>query len=439
VFEASPQRWRQVHHWPIARPLLQQVRSNPDRYLSLVDQGLVALCRFVAIVVFARALSHDEFGVVSLAISISILFVGFARASFTLPFAAFCADHRQLTDDGARWFAFSLFLVAISVVLPLVAAMLLFVGGGPAWLMHTAIYSVALAPATLLYEMSRRWLFQLHRYRSLILQGVVCAAVSVLGFGGVWVLRHTWVAVLALVLAYFVASSVALSGNLPHARLRFSDIAGVWREIRHFARWTIVECIADSVQNYGMNLAVAFFGGPASASVFATTRNVVAPVYTLTSALGAEIPRLARSYAASGSLGLTKALRSTQAFMLMVSVPYLLMVVCFSEPLLRLCYGSKYVGFVPELRLWALSALLLAIIRPLDMWLIASLNSRTLFLRKVLGAFVTVLVAVFLLPTQGVEGALYAIAAGMTLNMLGLLLAVYWRSSQRILPGAPVS
>jgi O-antigen/teichoic acid export membrane protein len=357
--------------------------------------------------------------------SVAILFVGFARASFTLPFAAFCSDHVQLADDGAKWLAFSLFLVTISLVLPLAVALPLYAFKAPNWLLHTAIYSAILSPTTLLYEMSRRWLFQLHRYRSLIVQGTICVVVSILSFWAVYFIRFTWAAIVSLSLAYFVAAIVAHSTNAPRGQVKFSDVPRVWREIRHFTRWTIVEFVADSLQSYGMNVAVAFFSGPVGASVFATTRNIVAPVYTLTSALGAEMPRLARSYTASGSRGLTHALRSTQVFMLFVSVPYLLIVVLFSEPLLRLFYGAKYNGLSTELRLWALTALLLVIIRPLDMWLLASLNARTLFMRKLVGALVTIGVATFLLPTRGVEGALYAIAAGMTCNMLGLLMSVY--------------
>jgi O-antigen/teichoic acid export membrane protein len=357
--------------------------------------------------------------------SIAILFVGFARATFTLPFAAFCADRRQVAEDGAKWFAFSLFLVVTALVLPLAVALLLGTFNSPVWLMHAVIYSAALSPTTMLYEVSRRWLFQLERYRSLLLQGVICGVVSAIGFGAIFVFPYPWMAVLALNLAYFVAASIGLAGNTPVARLQLSDIGRVWREIRHFTRWTIVEFIADSLQSYGMNVAIPFFVGPAGASVFAATRNVVAPVYTMTSALGAEMPRLARSYTSSGLRGLTRALWSTQAFMLAVSIPYLLAVALFSEPLLRFLYGAKYSGLSPELRLWAVVALLLVIIRPLDMWLLASLSSRTLFMRKLLGALVTIMVAVPLLPARGVEGALYAIIAGMTANVLGLMVTVY--------------
>jgi O-antigen/teichoic acid export membrane protein len=421
----APFRLRHIRQWPIARPLRNVIRSNPGRYLSLVDQGMVAICRFAAIVIFARLLSPDEFGAIVLAMSVAILFFGFARATFTLPFAAFCSDHGRMAADSAKWFTFSLFLIAIAFILPAAVAALLYAADSPSWLTHTAVYSAVLSPATMLYETARRWLFQLERYRSLLLQGVVCGVVSAISFLCVFAFPFPWVAILALGLAYFVGAVAGLSGNTPTVRLQFGDIPRVWREIRHFARWTIVEFLADSLQSYGMNVAVAFFAGPAGASMFAASRNVVAPVYTMISALGSEMPRLARSYASSGLSGLTRAMRSTQAFMLAISVPYLLLVAFYSEPILHLLYGAKYSGLSTELRLWAIIALLLVIIRPLDMWLLASLNSKTLFMRKLLGASVTVIVAVPLLPARGVEGALYAIIAGMAVNVLGLLVTVY--------------
>jgi O-antigen/teichoic acid export membrane protein len=111
--------------------------------------------------------------------------------------------------------------------------------------------------------------------------------------------------------------------------------------------------------------------------------------------------------------------------MLVVSAPYLLIVAIFSEPLLHFLYGAKYSGLSVELRLWAVAGLLLVIMRPLDMWLLASRDSKTLFMRKLLGALATIVVAVPLLPALGVAGGLYAIVAGMAVNMLGLLVTVY--------------
>lgn len=121
--------------------------------------------------------------------------------------------------------------------------------------------------------------------------------------------------------------------------------------------------------------------------------------------------------------------------MLVLSVPYLLLVAVFSEPLLHFLYGVKYAGLAPELRLWAVIALLLVIMRPLDMWLLVSLDSRTLFMRKLLGALATIVVAVPLLPMWGVEGALYAIIAGMAVNILGLLVVSVY-GPRRVPPGA---
>jgi succinoglycan exporter len=408
-----------------ARALVQWIVASPDRYLSLADQGLVAICRFVAIVVFARLLSAEEFGAIALAISIAYLFVGFARATFALPFAAFCSERQQLADHGSKWFAFGLLLVAVATVFLAATAAAIDAIGSPTWLVHSAVYSAVLTPAMLAYELSRRWLFQWERYRSSVRQGLVCTAASAIGFTIVWIFPLPWVAVLGLSATYLVATLIGLHGNWPHARMKLGDIVYVWREVSHFTRWTIVEYIADSLQSYGMNVAVVFFSGPAGASIFAATRNGVAPIYTLTSSLGSEMPRLTRAYTASGNGGLHKALRSVQVYTLLVSIPYLLLAAIFSDELLRLLYGAKYAAYSNELRLWALAALLIVIIRPLDMWLLASLDSRTLFMRKLFGAVATVAAAIPLLPPLGVEGALYAIVIGMAVNLIGLATAVY--------------
>jgi O-antigen/teichoic acid export membrane protein len=411
--------------WPAAIAATRRVLAEPGRYLILIDQGVLAVCRFAAIVIFARLLSTEEFGAIAVAISVAYLCVGFARATFALPFAAFCSDHNKMAEGAHQWLAFGLFLIAPAAALLTCAALLLQALDSPSWAKDAAAYSAMLSPMTLAYEISHRWLFQAEHYRAMLLQVLTWAVASVIGFLVFIALPLPWIATLSLCAGYLVATAVGLAGNLPQQPIEFRHIRAVWREMRQFTRWTIVEFLADSLQGYTMNIAVVLFAGPAGASIFTATRNAVAPIFTLVSALSAEMPRLARAYSSSGASGLTKALRGTQAFALIIGGPYLVLVAIFSEPILRLLYGTKYAGHSTELLLWALAALLLLLIRPLDMWLLASLDSRRLFMRKILGALATVSVAVPMLPLRGVEGALYAIVAGMAVNLLALATAVY--------------
>lgn len=166
---------------------------NVDRHLSLLDQGITSVARFAAIVLFARALTPPAFDVVALAISVTYIAIGFSRAAFALPFAAFCSTSEKLEVDGAAWFAFGLVLVAISAAVPLAFAGIAF-AFLPHWVFETAVYCALLCPLVLFYEFSRRWLFQWQALRSVLAQLVLFSALTAGGLAAFWfVFQLRWV------------------------------------------------------------------------------------------------------------------------------------------------------------------------------------------------------------------------------------------------------
>jgi O-antigen/teichoic acid export membrane protein len=199
----------------------------------------------------------------------------------------------------------------------------------------------------------------------------------------------------------------------------------IWLETKDFARWTIGDFLSESVNGYGMAVLIAGMVGPVGAGVFAATRNVVAPVYTVISAVGiSDLPRMVRAYSSGGAEGIKKSMRGSHLFTLSLGLPFLAGVFLLSGWILGLLYGAEYVEYETELRLWTVISVLLMLIRPLDMWLLATLHSRILFWAKLSGSAVTLLLACVVLPSHGVSGALAAVAVGMLLSLGSLIWVV---------------
>jgi O-antigen/teichoic acid export membrane protein len=94
------------------------------------------------------------------------------------------------------------------------------------------------------------------------------------------------------------------------------------------------------------------------------------------------------------------------------------LIFCFSSEVLAAVYGEQYASFATELRLWTIVALVLMLLRPVDMWLLASYSSQKLFWSKCLGASTTLILAYTLIPGLGVEGSLIAIICGMIASLV---------------------
>jgi O-antigen/teichoic acid export membrane protein len=410
-------------------------KLGPDRLVSLLDQTVTAAFRFATILVFARLLSKDDFGVVAIAISTSFLFVGLGRGAFGLPFATFCANEKTLEKDGVNWFGIIVLMVLGSSFVPLAFAAIARVTSLPAWTVDAALYSAIISPAAVCYESSRRWIFQWKRYRSILSQVAVygCASAAGLVVFAIW--PTPALAICSTASAYLIGLLIGLRGNIPNVwRPTFLESARTWLKTWQFSRWTIGEFVADSIQGYGMALIVAAAAGPAGASIFSVTRNLVGPIYTLVAAIGiSDMPRMARAFHGGGLNAAVKSMKGSQLFVLIFGLPYLLLIFYFSSEILAGVYGLQYASFATELRLWSIIALLLMLLRPVDMWLLASFSSHKLFWSKCLGAATTLILASVLVPVRSVEGSLIAIVFGMITSLvIQTTMLVRWRRSNRL-------
>ena len=395
-----------------------------DRQLSLLDQALAAATRFAALVFFARVLTQRDFGVAALAVSVGFIFIGFANAAIAMPFVALCGTPERLERDGGSWLVLGMSFTALSLILPALGYLLCLAVQAPDWTTEVALYSIVMSPASVMYELSRRWLFQNGRFRSVLLQAGTFVALSAIAIAVFAKLEPTIpFGIGGLGAAYLLAVVIGLAGNVPRVHATFVKVLDTWRRAFSYARWTIGEFLADSLQYYGMNLLVAGLAGPVDAAVFIATRNLIAPIATLQNAVGySELARMSRAYSTSGHRGLATARSSAIRFGLVIGGPYLLLVALFAGPLLSVVYGTQYVPHAVTLRLWALATCLTPVVSPLALWLIASLATRALFMRKLVGGLVTLAAALLLLPKLPVDGAVIAIAIGAATNAVLLAL-----------------
>ena len=413
----------------------QLLRRNSDRLVGLVDQGLLAVSRVCALLIFARILTKDDFGTFALMVSISFLLNNLQRSLAILPFIVSCPTVEDVRKHGNQWLWIDLILAALVASLLALAAGITALVGGPGWVVRALAFSALGAPALMMYAFSRRWFYQARVYRRVVVMAVAHFVAYGLGIAATYATApNPTFALLSFAFAPAVAVTIAYSGGLRLKDWPTRAILNAWNKTRSFSAWSFFGFLVRAIYNNGMNIIIAGFVGPVGSAAFTATRTFVAPVVTLATAVDViDKPRAGRAYAKRGMKGLKKSIRNTLFMLLGLGAPYLTLVAVFSEPILTFFYADKYADLSFELRLWVTAMLLHIVAEPTATMLVTLRNTRAIFFCGLAGSIVALIIVTLtlvvpILPIHGVAAALAAMCAGRFVNFLLLLLAASSRT-----------
>lgn len=393
-------------------------------FAGLVDQGVVALCRFLFVVIFARHLESEEFGVLALVITGSYFLMYLQRALVSVPFVNNCVTEELLNDAGPEWVFLNLVLALGSGALLAILAAITSASNTSSWYTVFFLISSLAGPACLIYEFSRRWLFQFGDFKAAIGQGVCFAGLWTIAIALFIMAPSLELATSALTIPY-LASALLFFFFRPPARLLPRALMRTWREAWPFTKWMFAEALVRSMPMAGIQFWLAIVLGPTAAAIYTSGRNVAAPVGSLLSAVEIfELPRMARAHTERGAGGLIPIMWHVFGFLAFLALPFLTLVGLFNVEVLTIAYGADYAAYTSELNMWIAVTALIAIGAPFEMWLLTSRASKALFGCRAAGALVTVLSAILFITWYGVLGAILSIAVGSLITTLLSAVAV---------------
>lgn len=400
--------------------------QHRDRVVGLVDQGMLAVTRFGAMLLFARLLETDDFASFALLVSISFILSNFQNSITVLPFIVSCPTVEMVKKDGDLWFWLDVVLaIVIAVVLALVAGgMMLF--GAAEWSTRSVAFSALGAPFLMMFMFSRRRMYQSRNYRKVLELAAVHLLAYALGIGMAYMTAPDplW----ALLTFAFAPAAALVYGLFGQARVRSGPCRrmwSAWKATHGFSFWAFLGFIARVFYNNGLNIMLAGFVGAIGTAVFSATRTVIQPVVTLTNAVDLiDKPRAGRALVEKGKVGLRKSVHGTRKMLLTLGVPYLILVAVFSDEILGLLYPGKFEGYSLELRLWALAVFIQLFAQPLMTQIITLRNSRALFFGSLTGAAVALSIALLTMEQYGVPAALIAMSAGRLIGLLLLMVTL---------------
>jgi O-antigen/teichoic acid export membrane protein len=323
--------------------------------ISLLDQGFVSAVNFLTIIILARYLSLEMFGVFMIAQTILTLLTGLQNSLVALP-------HNILGPQrhGLAYARLTIVLGLLQLILSIGLASIVAIGGvfllanGHA---DSAYLAFALSLTVLPWmgqEFVRRVLYTQSDVTSAAVNDFVCYGLQLAGIVAV-VMQTGGVnanpsnAMLALGLSSLIATAFGLRqlrlvalAKIAATELRsLRDFKIVTLETWQVSRWPMAQQVVAWFSASGHGWILAFFLGPASFGIYRAAYQVVNILNPFRQTAMNHLPsRAAHVYAAGGAQHLTA---WTKKITLSLTIPFAigaLFISLAAEPLATLMYGA---------------------------------------------------------------------------------------------------
>lgn len=396
-----------------------------DRLASFGDQFVQGVANLAMIALLARSLDVKSFASISMMTGINYFVFGLHRGTIALPFIVAAAEDERLgRGSGAWWWASTAFAGLGFMVLAAITGLMILVAGllhaNIDWAIRAMAYSTLTAPAIMMGEFARRWLYQARLPATAVLSS------SLYGLSGLALiltlrgLHNSLIDALAWTVGGTLATvpaALAHRPGLPDWRESFRR----WHDHSHFAFWQSLAHIPYAVYNASLVVLVGAVAGPGAAASFNVTRTLCNPAISAVTAVDSmDKPRAARALVSGGLAGLRGSVTRTRTLLAIITGLYLGAVVVFAEPLLRLGFGHAYAGHAQEVRILAISFFMISLNLPSETFLIVLRAGQLMFISRLLTAVIAVALIWWGSREWGALGTAGAIAATQLFNLINL-------------------
>lgn len=390
-----------------------------DRIAGLIDQGVFSLLSLAQMLVYARLLDAEEFGLFAVTNSVVLVCHAIHWGLVVMPMTVATATQEHL--PMRTWTKWNTAVVSAMAAVCLVVAVSPLVAPVRPFAQTVSLVSLAVVPGYLCFEYFRRRLFIVGAHSRAPALIMVWAALQVVGVGiVVFLFRSGIAASLAVAAASGLAALFASRIAMQEGNAAETSIAVLVRTWRGTISSNAAAVLPYLGYNTAMPLLVSSIAGPIAAGTFSATRLFLSPVNTFANAIGTvDKPRAARALRDHGAHGLRRALTASAKSLSVVAVPYAVVVLLFGDWIVAWTLGDRFGTHVDVVRLWVVVGVLVALGHPIETGLIVLDRARHVFWSRLLAT----ILALGVLTGLGRLGAYGAVLAVLVAWLSSLLVA----------------
>lgn len=376
---------------------------------GIADQGLMSGSNFVTMILLARGLSEEAFGVFTLAYSSIFVVQIFQTGLFTQPHNAFGPRH-----EGLAYVAYTTATAVSQLVFAAVCSLVVLGVAGVLWgkgVTYAPLLFV-LAPAIFCWqcrEFGRRVLFTEDRLGAVFAIDLVGYGVQGLIIAGLW-----RAGALTATNALFVVAATSFTASIiGYCLIRKSLGREVeWASIRenwHFGKWLVGGELGRWLSDGAYLFLSAALLGSFAAGILRIAGIIFGPLRVIMFFLYTIIPiRLSRALAREGQDALHGRVKLMHGLVIPVVGFYCGGVALFSKQILGVLFGDTYRAAAGVLVLYALSKFVGYSGQLVASVLKAEGRSRPIFVAQVSSGILILPLGWFLIRGLGVEGAVWS-------------------------------
>lgn len=404
---------------------------------ALADQAVASGANFLTIVILARQLGVEGFGLFMLAWLVLLFFRSLQGGLIIAPMMSIGPKQEPEHRNGyyGAVLACQLALVAGGGALVLGGAWLLTLLAPESVPAGLALPLAAACAGDQMQEFARRLFFSQDRPRRAFLVDVTTygsRTLLLLGLGG-----DAAQALWFVFLSSLLGMGLTIHG-LAGLRVTWAGVREILPRQWRFARWTVGSALLEWGSGHLIVLAAGGVLGTAAVGAIRATTNIFAPVQVLIQALNNIVPvRAAALLAQAGEVALVRYLTRATTLAGVVCLAVLAAGTAFPERILLLLYGPGYEQYAYLVYWWVAIYAAGFLQFPLTAALSAIELTRPFFISILCEAAFGIVSAWFLPRWFGLDGTMFGILVtrAAPVIVLGLFLAGWWRRTA--LPAHP--
>lgn len=381
--------------------------------VPIVDQGIVSIGNFLAIVIPSKILDGREFGVYVVCIISIFMLTGITKGLITNPLRVLGVDIEDSERDAYvsdQIFYMTLFSIPLAVGMYLAIPMMIDASWNEAMVAGVAFFCFQI------HDLSRAVRSVEFKWRMLLFSDMIFHVIRLTGLGFLWLYGAMDVIYALLLYAVSAIASVSFTGFLLNIKKFHLD--RFKRSVKHtwgYGRWLLGDAIVTVLSTQGYVLFVGIFLSTALAGIYGALQQLVNVINVIHIATVSYVaPNVRRKLNNKDYSGWKNWLCFSALVLFVLTVLIVTTLGIFGAHIIEFLYNAEWSAYTPVLYLLGIAVTFSSINIMLDVAFRTSNLPQVGLLAKAIAAIVTLIVASPLIREWGIYGA----ATGVIITQL---------------------
>ena len=398
-------------------------RTASRAVFAMLDQAVISGVSFLTSILVGRNCTEAQFGLYTLGMSVILLAISVQQSLISAPHTIFVARYKdqQRTQYNGTVGVQALILNLIILLAIAIPAIVLMTGVGPegsGWVMLTLL---VVCPAVLLREFARRFMFAHFNMPGALFLDIAIAILQIACLAILFV--NGWLTGITGLIAIGIACSISglvwISRSRSSFHIAADQLVPETKRSWSFGKWIFGGQVSVALVAVVLNWWLAGTKGTDATGIYGACMTLILLANPFVIGLQNMLsPNVAKAMHEGGRGQVRKMVLQSSAVLGVVMAVYLIAIGLWGDEMVQLIYRGKYAGNQTPILFLGMGAFCLALGVSANHGLRAIERPEINFYAAGCGLIVATIVAILLIPGQGVLGATISYFSAMAVTAI---------------------